>query len=75
MQKRNKVRDCGQDFCKQTILHGWHYLVQDKDEDANGLKHNSRRNEEELDDAAAELKKNKARKSTNLSTNTRSGST
>ena len=36
------VRQCFVDFCKQTILHGWHYLVEyedttDSEDDTNGI--------------------------------------
>ena len=36
------VRQCFVDFCKQTILHGWHYLVEyedttDSEDDTNGM--------------------------------------
>ncbi len=34
VNKKNRVRGCFYDFCKQTILHGWHYLVHDKDSGA-----------------------------------------
>ena len=32
VNKKNRVKGCFYDFCKQTILHGWHYLVNDKEE-------------------------------------------
>ncbi len=28
---RSEVTTCFEDFCKQTILHGWHYLAEKED--------------------------------------------
>ena len=42
------IRDCFNDFCRQTILHGWHYLI-DFNDDNNSSEEGDENNEENLD--------------------------